>query len=134
MHTPFRRPGSRRQRLARAIALLFLIYTAIDLAAPELCKGEGSAVCPGVQIVGTRRVEAASMGAVIECSGDLNQKEPAENSQGDEDCFCCCTHVIPEVVTASLEASDVASLAGAHKKLSLTSPAIPPAFHPPRSA
>src|SRR5262245_4121150 len=30
----------RRPSMARAIALLFLIYTGFDLASPELCKGE----------------------------------------------------------------------------------------------
>ncbi len=29
-----------RRRIARAVAMLFLIYTALDITAPEFCKGD----------------------------------------------------------------------------------------------
>ena len=40
MNTLLANNSTKRRRLARGIALLFLLYTAIDLTSPELCKGD----------------------------------------------------------------------------------------------
>src|SRR5262245_9710147 len=132
MRTLFHRNGLRSPRLARAIVMLFLIYTGLDLIAPQLCNGEESAVCQASRIVGLQIDEPdVSVGPK---SSDTNRNEEPENQHDEDDCFCCCAHALPARVIASLEASDVASLTASAAKLTVPSPSLPPAFHPPRFA
>jgi hypothetical protein len=128
---------TRRRRFARAIAILFLIYTGFDLASPELCKGDALGDSSGKPVMVTTRRDANE---IIEVSNSIEQSTRQDQNQfpeqpaNDEDCFCCCTHVIPGTITVSLESADAAAPSRILDHLSILSPTLPSEFHPPRFA
>jgi hypothetical protein len=132
------RGSIRKRRLIRGIALLFLIYTAIDIASPELCRGETLGDCGQESIVvdGPRLIdELSSTVSLIEAGDNQPTNEPPQQPSGDDDCcFCCCAHVLPGTVIANLGVTDVRSSVTSTQSLSVPSPPLTPEFHPPRSA
>jgi len=137
MTTLLSNENARRRRFARAITLLFLIYTGFDLASPELCKGDALGDSGGKPVIVTTRRDANEIIEVsntIEQSTSQHQNQVPEQPANDEDCFCCCTHVIPGTITVSLESADATALSNILEQLSILSPTLPSEFHPPRFA
>lgn len=137
MTTLLSNENARRRRFARAITLLFLIYTGVDLASPELCKGDALGDSGGKPVIVTTRRDANEIIEVsntIEQSTSQHQNQVPEQPANDEDCFCCCTHVIPGTITVSLESSDATAPSSILEQLSILSPTLPSEFHPPRFA
>lgn len=137
MTTLLSNENARRRRFARAITLLFLIYTGFDLASPELCKGDALGDSGGKPVIVTTRRDANEIIEVsntIEQSTSQHQNQIPEQPANDEDCFCCCTHVIPGTITVSLESADATALSNILEQLSILSPTLPSEFHPPRFA
>ena len=130
------RSGPRR-RLIRGIALLFLVYTAMDIASPDLCNGEmlGDSR-QGLVAVGNpqRTSNARSSVARIEASDHQRTNDPPEQPHDDDDCFCCCSHVLSGTVTAAIAVTDMRSHVTRLEYLSVLSPPLARAFHPPRFA
>jgi hypothetical protein len=137
MTTLLSNDNAKRRRLARAIAILFLIYTGFDLASPELCKGDALGDSGRKPVIVTTRRDANEIIEVsntIEQSTSQHQNQIPEQPTSDEDCFCCCTHIIPGTITVSLESSDATAPSSILEHLSFLSPTLPSEFHPPRFA
>jgi len=120
-----------RERVVRVVAILFLVYTGADLTVPQFCGGE----------MGIRRfVQAASstgVGSEAASStdaGESRQDSPSEPTHSDEDCFCCCTHVLPGRAIAPIAVPLVDSVFAGPKKIDLASPPLQGPYHPPRLA
>jgi hypothetical protein len=129
--------SSRNRRLIRGIALLFLIYTAMDIAAPDLCRGEtlGDGRLGLIAITSPPLTwDANPSGARIAASDKQRPNEPSEEPADDDDCFCCCSHVLPGTVTALVAVSDLRSPVAFVEYSSVPSPPLAPEFHPPRFA
>jgi hypothetical protein len=126
-----------RRRLIRGIALLFLVYTAMDIASPDLCNGEvlGDSR-QGLVAVGNpqRTSNARPSVARIEASDRQRTNDPPEQPHDDDDCFCCCSHVLPGTVTAAIAVTDMRSHVTRPEYFSVLSPPLARAFHPPRFA
>lgn len=126
-----------RRRLIRGIALLFLVYTAMDIASPDLCNGEllGDSR-QGLVAVGNpqRTSNARPSVARIEASDRQRTNDPPEQPHDDDDCFCCCSHVLPGTVTAAIAVTDMRSHVTRPEYFSVLSPPLARAFHPPRLA
>jgi hypothetical protein len=118
-------------RLVRVVALLFLAYTAIDIACPELCRGEGTAA---EEIGVANTPTAANQARIFISSATQPGGESSTEPCCDEDCFCCCAHIVPAPITVSIGSSESASLASAEQYLTILTPALPSEFHPPRFA
>ena len=94
--------SSRRDRSAqRAVALLllsltFFDLTVIDLFAPELCEGASAIVAA---TPATTALNAAPRdGQLTTTTDNLNSPQPsipAAPECFEEDCFCCCAHILP---------------------------------------
>jgi len=128
--------SSGRRRLIRGIALLFLVYTAIDIVSPELCRGEilGDSGQKAIASAPARLGDGlSSTVSRVEAADSQRTNEPSQEPLGDEDCcFCCCAHVLPGTVIANVAVTDIRSSVTFLKDLSLPSPPLTPAFHPPR--
>ncbi len=128
-------PGKRR--LIRGIALLFLIYTAIDIASPDLCRGETLGDI-GQESIAAGELqsfdELGSTGCFIEAANSQPTNEPGQQPLGDEDCcFCCCAHLLPGTVIANVGVTDIRSSVSSLQSLLVPSPSLVPEFRPPRS-
>lgn len=69
------------RRISRFIALALLLWTAVDLSIPSICRAEDSSWNLGQNTGIAQRHE-----------GQVSQ---APGFQGDDDCFCCCSHIVP---------------------------------------
>lgn len=122
----------RWRRLIRAIALLFLVHAAIDIASPELCRGEADWL--GLTAVNSSPLKSDATFAIdpFDRSDSQSTNEHGELPSDGEECFCCCTHVLPGIVIASIVVTDLRSPVTFLAYLSLPSPPLDRAFHPPR--
>lgn len=123
-------------RLVRAVAVLFLLHTGADLVFPQLCNEEPVGITMNQSFsvaedpVGDYQAVAASVPRSNESSENPRRKDPPK----DEDCFCCCSHVLPGTITAAIAVTDIPSHVTRLEYLSVLSPPLARAFHPPRFA
>jgi len=131
-----KRFGTRR-RLIRAIALLFLVYTAMDIASPDLCRGKTPGdIGQGLLAIGSPQFidNGSSTVPRIEALDNQSKHEPSEQPSDDDDCcFCCCSHVLPVTAIANVAVTDLRSQVNFLEHHSVPSPPLARAFHPPRS-
>ena len=81
------------ERVVRVIAILFLVYTGADLTVPEFCREE-----MGIpKFVSSSSSTDTGIGEAYatDTSESRQQDLPSEPTHSDEDCFCCCNHVVP---------------------------------------
>lgn len=110
------------------LAFTFVDLTIIDLAFPQLCNDEFATMAFAVPARSTDDVAE-------EAGGDLganpHRERDSQPAPPDEDCFCCCAHILPaphfDVAVPSNKPMPIES------KISFL-PSAPPrgAFHPPR--
>lgn len=99
---------------------------------PQLCNEENlhgssfSNTLPSSAIKG----EAFSVIA----SSEFPDNQRSDSQPKDEDCFCCCTHVMPSPVFHSFENAELAIERSTGHRLLI--PSAPPdnPYHPPRAA
>lgn len=131
-----------KQKLFRGIVLLFLIHTAAELAFPQFC-GEmtSSFFGSGSVAVAAERLPAGTTSPSI--SGFLTQKAegtlpgvPNKDSElpKDEDCFCCCAHVMPSPLFVDPETAQLVLLFDIQAPASIPNGSVHTPYHPPRSA
>lgn len=119
----------RLSRLRRGLAIFLLAFaffdlTVVDMFSPELCGDEHASLSFASPVESTEEIGALT-------THDSQPVQDSHQSPIDEDCFCCCSHIIPGVCikVAVLNGSPQP---GASTITSL--PSSPPrdAFHPPR--
>lgn len=107
-------------RFARFIVILFLAYAGVDIANPQLCNDD-----------------FAPSSVLLASNTDTRADEPAPEQpsepHGEDDCFCCCTHVLPGVTTHPNGASDAVSQEVTVTTQSVTSAHLMALYHPPRT-
>ena len=120
-------------RCARFIVILFLAYAGVDIANPQLCNDEF--VPPSVLLASNAelRAEEPSAGVSIGNSEKSEQREQPSAPHSEDDCFCCCTHVLPGVTTHPNGASDAISQGLTLTPQSVTSAHLHALYHPPRT-
>lgn len=114
----------RHSALSRAVALVFLLWTAADLSNANLCALDNEDSLP---------ISAVPVGAGSALHVGTTPPPPEPASAHIDDCFCC-SHCVN--VTTLLPA-DVATLASRPKTLlDLPAPRIfgSPLYHPPLSS
>lgn len=119
-------------RFARFIVILFLAYAGVDIANPQLCNEEFT---PAVLLASNaeRRAEKPLADCSLGSSEDTEQREQPSAPHRDEDCFCCCTHVLPALTTHPDGAFDVISQGLTLRPQSVTSAHLMALYHPPRT-
>lgn len=129
-----------RDFVVRAVALFFLLSATADLTMPQIfCRGELGGKSGAVASPRT----SAQLDEVQPLVSDLTIRQQElshlpqqQNDQvpHEEDCFCCCTHVLPSFFMPPLAAISVSHTA--HPSREHQSPPLPiPAdiYHPPQN-
>jgi hypothetical protein len=120
-------------RLARAIAILFLLYTGVDRAAPQLCREELRDSDSIVAVsVSESASEPARIIAAINPSGNSQKDQPLKSESDDDDCFCCCTHIVPGTIVVGMPVLDLISPDVTVAHLFIPYPPVRSEYHPPR--
>ena len=100
-------------RVVRVIAILFLVYTGADLTVPEFC-GEEMGIPRFVQATSpTVNGDAA----FATDASESRQDSPSDRTHSEEDCFCCCTHVLPGHATAPVAVAELSPMSLRSKRL-----------------
>lgn len=91
--------GKQRKRRAfqRAISVLLLLLCFSDLAIadvffPGSCEGETEMPLVRAQASTTTEFHQGISSLALQ---QESQPAPAESAPVEEDCFCCCTHIVP---------------------------------------
>lgn len=88
--------STRRARVVRVVAVFFLLSAAADLTMPQIfCRGEMSFVGTSIAHSSSSATESARTTMLASSSDDSQSPQPDEQAPRDEDCFCCCAHVLP---------------------------------------
>ena len=119
-------------RFARFIVIVFLVYAGVDIANPQLCNDE---FAPSPVLLTSniqRHAEEALTDISIGDSEETEQREQPSTPHSEDDCFCCCTHVLPGLTTQPNGASDVVSQGLTLAPQSVTSAHLMALYHPPR--
>jgi hypothetical protein len=123
----------RRSRLLRVIAMLFLLHSAADMLFPQLCSEEelfGASFNSASTATNDRDLrETFAVHRLNESPGDQNP----DQQHREEDCFCCCAHVMPSPVFANPAADLPLSRSVARRVFLPSAPSDNP-YHPPRLA
>jgi hypothetical protein len=131
-------PGRKRALLVRVIAVFFLLYTGADITFPQMCKGGEL-----INLSDSVRVPTSTLGAAestIRAVSNVTSSEPSRSPQhsdqvpDDEDCFCCCAHVLPGMNFYIAIRPTPVTLTFNAKKDRLPSPPLRSTFRPPRFA
>jgi hypothetical protein len=83
--------------LHRCFAVLLFIFASADLSAdmisPQLC-------CEGIGDLVISQVSSAQLASDVlafKAADDLGHEQSSDPLNVDEDCFCCCSHILPSV-------------------------------------
>lgn len=116
-------------RTVRAIAVLFLLYTGVEITVPQFCS-------EALGAVSISEPTSDSTNVLVVSSTTHNSQEglPSEQPSSDEDCFCCCAHVVPGRALATVAVSELMPSFTVPRKTDLPSPVLQGPFHPPRLA
>jgi hypothetical protein len=124
-------------RLVRAVAVFFLLFTCADLSMPEYFCDEEAGALPVNLTVRQKAGDVATgldLAAAASTTEDALPGAPDSEAPHEEDCFCCCAHVLPAVLVANVGASDAKTPALVLTADSLPSPPLQSTYHPPRFA
>jgi hypothetical protein len=127
----------RRNRLYRGMAIFLLIFalvdlTIIDLAFPQLCESDLSPISTSLNAIDSTYL-AREIFAAAPTGTDNDRDQHSDPECEEDDCFCCCSHIVPGI-PVSVAALGLKTLAAVADIASLPSPPPQSTYHPPRSS
>ena len=124
----------RQSQLLRMIAMLFLLHCGLDMLFPQLCSEEellGSSFISTLVKTDDGEVEQAF---VVSDSSEFPDDQRSDPQHRDEDCFCCCTHVMPSPAFASPGNAELVISRNTVPRIFIPSAPSDNPYHPPRLA
>lgn len=108
-------------RVFRVAAVLLLLLGAVDLAFPQICGEDNGPVL--------------SQSQSRTSSGSDPRSDSSQQQEGrDEDCFCCCSHILSVEPTAPLQALVPSNESPLPNPDRVTASPFDSPFRPPRLA
>lgn len=129
-----------KQKLFRGIVLLFLVYTGLELAFPQFCGEKSITILGSSGVLAAERLPSDKSASVSKSVTNSPEAAlpgiPQEDREvpKDEDCFCCCAHVVPAGIFAGPETVELTSLASLQHTLAVPTASLLAPYHPPRFA
>jgi hypothetical protein len=118
---------------ARFIVILFVGYVGVDITNPQLCSEE---FAPAPFLLASS-VEGCAEAPLTDRSIDrqepTEQREESSAPHSEDDCFCCCAHVLPGLTTHPNGAPDIVSQGLTLTTQAVTSAHLVALYHPPRT-
>ena len=129
-----------KQKLFRGIVLLFLIYTAVELASPQFCGERATGILGNRSVVlaaeASDEASASARESVTNNSEGTLPTSPRRDNDvpDDDDCFCCCAHVMPSPLFFNPETSALAIPPDLQHRICIPTASLRAPYHPPRFA
>lgn len=140
MRTGLAKSSNKRRcrRLARVMAVFFLLYTGADIFLPQyFCAGEELGILPihasAANLPDIKSAERSTV-ALYTSQESRPGQSPEREAPHEEDCFCCCAHVLPSIGFGNLCYTEIKHQCAPAESKHLLSPALQSTYHPPRSA
>lgn len=126
-------------RFVRAVTVFFLLFTGADILMPQyFCDDEIGGISLPVAAAELNADErpAGDRDEVASVAGsdDSRSRQPLDTSPHEEDCFCCCAHVLPSLPFAPAKISEARQPMAVFVNDPLPSPPLRGTYHPPRIA
>jgi hypothetical protein len=125
-------------RFVRAVAVFFLLFTGADILMPQyFCDDEigGISLPTAAAILNTEERSAGDRDvASVAGSDDSRSRQPSDTAPHEEDCFCCCAHVLPGLAFTTVGTSEMRLPSAPFVRQLLPSPPLRGTYHPPRIA
>lgn len=127
-----RHPASKtlQRYLYRGIAVFFVLFTFVDISSPHLCCDELNGLASAAQGSTINAPVVDDRIPAIDKDDSVPQ-QPATPPASEEDCFCCCSHVLPGV-SFSVAVLHFKSPQVDPQTDSLLTPPLKALYHPPR--
>ena len=88
-----------RRYVMRGVVLLFLFYTVADITYPQFCGEELKNVAfASSSVSNTIAIQQSEPKLSAAVANDAQRDQPQNQEPRDEDCFCCCAHVIAGMI------------------------------------
>lgn len=119
------------------IALFFLLFTLADISSPRQCCEELGGLPDFAARAATVNASAVAEATPSDeatysiANDDSQPTQPATPCSTDEDCFCCCSHVLPGL-SFSMAVTQFKSPEADPQQDCLLTPALRALYHPPR--
>ena len=112
--------------LRKSVAIMLVAWAALDMAVPALCLSDSG------QVPEMKLIAEANAGSAVLQPASPQGNDPAPRFSYEDDCFCCCAHIVPSpqqqvLVIFRVRPTDV-NLPQSHP---IGDP--PTLYHPPRS-
>ena len=126
----------KKGRLVRAVALLFLFHTGVDLIFPQLCSEEPVNITINQSLPVSREAssDATSATVAVAMPYESEQEQREDTPPRGEDCFCCCTHVMASHGFVNPGNAELNLPTGSQQDISILSASPNNPYHPPRFA
>jgi len=126
----------RHGRLVRAVAVFFLLFTGADILMPQyFCDDEIRGISlPTVAAELNTEERSAGDHVLVADSDDSRSRQPSDTEPHEEDCFCCCAHILPSLPFAPAEIFEARQPMAAFVNDPLPSPPLRGTYHPSRIA
>lgn len=121
-------------RAVRAVAVFFLLYTGADITLPQYFCPEDCGAPVTRSTDSSKPAQNEHLASALDKSNSRPSETPSEQLPHEEDCFCCCAHVLPGAILARLELYELTSTQPVIKTDSLPSPPHREMYRPPRIA
>lgn len=116
----------------KGLTAFFLLWTLADLSVPGLCRTDNDRS----QDLQVPSYAADNASGPRQPSASVTARIPSPRPQGspslDEDCFCCCSHIVPALHFQVPAISESAPVLTVYHFNCVTTSALP-LYHPPRS-
>jgi hypothetical protein len=112
------------------IIFAFVDLTIIDLAFPQLCDSDHSTVSSSLNAINAA-LSPGEIYAVASTGTDNDRDRHRDPDCEEDDCFCCCSHIVP-AIPVNVAALGLKTLAAVAAITSLPSPPPQSTYHPPR--
>lgn len=133
MHSHWNTSKSTKRCLFRAIVILFLVYTGFDITVPQYHRNESIGTHKSRTLKSSTKPIEPEIFAVASESTPNNPQEDRE-SHKDEDCFCCCSHVMPSPIFLGPANAELMLPTSLQPDFSIPTAPLHTPYHPPRSA
>ncbi|MGH9900593.1 MAG: hypothetical protein ACRD68_02015 [Pyrinomonadaceae bacterium] len=136
MRSRFNIGSERRRRLTRAVVIFFLLHAGADLAFPQyFCREDfGGIIAAANSTDSTKPAQKEQLAASFDGSDGIPSETPSEQLPHEEDCFCCCAHVLPSADLSRIKINELNSTQPAVRSDSIPSPPVREMYRPPRLA
>jgi len=120
-------------RLLRLVAMLFLAHAGVDLLFPQLCSEEGfrAGVNTPLAVSYTKSNKDSPAVSAFD-SNESREEQRSDQEPRDEDCFCCCSHVVPSPVFGNPNNAELHLPSITEQNVSILSAPLKNPYHPPR--